>query len=48
MIDELADITFGHALQLIVDIMLQMLQEHFGLSDDQLDEFMNEFMKLTM
>jgi hypothetical protein len=43
MIDELADITFGHALQLIVDIMLQMVQEHFALSDEKLDEFMNEF-----
>ena len=43
MIDELADITFGHALQLIVDIMLQMIQERFGLSDDQLEEFVNEF-----
>jgi hypothetical protein len=43
MIDELEDITFGHALQLIVVIMLQMVQERFGLSDDQLTEFMNEF-----
>lgn len=43
MIDELEDITFGYALQLIVDIMLQMVQERFGLSDDQLTEFMNEF-----
>ena len=43
MIDELADITFGHALQLIVDIMLQMIQEHFGLSDAQLDEFVTGF-----
>ena len=43
MIDELADIAFGHALQLIVDIMLQMIQEHFGISEDQLNEFMNEF-----
>ena len=43
MIDELEDITFAYALQLIVDIMLQMVQERFGLSDDQLDDFMNEF-----
>jgi hypothetical protein len=43
MIDELADITFGHALQLIVDIMLQMIQERFGLSDAQLDEFVTSF-----
>ena len=43
MIDELADITFGHALQLIVDIMLQTIQKHFGLSDDQLNDFMLKF-----
>ena len=42
-IDELADITFGHALQLIIDIMLQMIQERFGLSDAQLDEFVASF-----
>jgi hypothetical protein len=43
MVDELADITFGHALQLIVEIMMQMIQEKFGLSEDQLDEFMIQF-----
>ena len=45
MIDELADITFGQALQLIVDIMLQMIQERFSLSDTQLDEFVSVFIK---
>ncbi len=45
MIDELADITFGHALQLIVDIMLQMIQERFSLSDDQLSDFMMAFVQ---
>ncbi len=43
MVDELADITFGHALQLILDMMLQMIQERFGLADDQLDEIVSEF-----
>ena len=43
MVDELEDITFGHALQLIVDVLLQMVQERFGLSEDQLNEFMMEF-----
>ena len=43
MIDELADISFGYALQLIVDIMLHAIQEHFGLSDDQLNDFMLKF-----
>ena len=45
MIDELADISFGHALQLIVDIMLQMIQERFGLSDAQLDKFVTSFIE---
>jgi len=45
MVDELADITFGHALQLIVDIMLQMIQERFGLSADQLDQFVADFVE---
>ena len=45
MIDELADITFGHALQLIVDIMLQMIQERFGLSDAQLEVFVTDFIE---
>lgn len=40
MIDELADITFGQSLQLIVGIMMQMIQERFCLSDNQLDPFM--------
>lgn len=43
MVDELDDITFSYALQLIVDIMMQTIQEHFRLSDDQLDEFMCQF-----
>ena len=34
---------FGHALQLIVDIMLQMVQQRHGLSDDQLDQFVVDF-----
>ena len=42
MIDGLADITFGEALQLIVEIMLQ---ERFGLSDTQLDEFVSVFIE---
>ena len=43
MVDELADIAFADALQIIVDIMLQTMQEHFGLTDDQLTEFLKEF-----
>ena len=43
MVDELADIAFADALQIIVDILLQTMQEHFGLIDDQLSEFVNVF-----
>ena len=43
MVDEIADTTFAHAMKLIVDIMLQTVQEHFGLSDDQLNAFVRKF-----
>ena len=43
MVDELADTTFAHAMRLIVDIMLQSVQQHFGLSDDQLIAFTWQF-----
>lgn len=37
------DITFGHALQLIFEIMLQMIQERYELSGAQLDQFLADF-----
>ncbi|MBR3017120.1 MAG: hypothetical protein IKH57_08595 [Clostridia bacterium] len=43
MVDEIADITFAHAMQLIVDILLQSVQEHFALSNDQLNAFVQQF-----
>ena len=43
MVDELADITFAHAMQLIVNIMLQSVQQYFGLTDDQLIAFSRRF-----
>ena len=43
MVDELADTTFVHAMQLIVDIMLQSIQQYFGLTDDQLIAFSRQF-----
>ena len=43
MVDELADMTFAHAMQLIVAAMLQTVQEHFGLSDEQLTAFSRQF-----
>ena len=43
MVDELTDITFAHAMQLIVDAMLQTVREHFGLTDEQLLVFTRQF-----
>lgn len=43
MVDEIADTTFAHAMQLIVDILLQSVQEHFALSNDQLNAFVQQF-----
>ena len=43
MVDELADTTFAHAMQLIVDVMLQTVREHFGLSEEQLLAFTRQF-----
>ena len=43
MVDELADTTFAHAMQFIVDAMLQTVREHFGLSDEQLLVFSQQF-----
>lgn len=43
MVDELADTTFAHAMQLIMDAMLQTVMEQFGLSDEQLLVFSQQF-----
>lgn len=43
MVDELADTTFAHAMQLIVDAMLQTVREHFGLTEEQLLDFTRQF-----
>ena len=43
MVDEMEDIALCEALQIIVDIMLQTMQEQFGLTDDQLTEFVSKF-----
>ena len=43
MVDELADMTFSQAMQLIVDAMLQTVREHFGLSEEQLLAFTRQF-----
>lgn len=43
MVDELADTTFAHVMQLIFDVMLQTVMEHFGLSENQLLVFSRQF-----
>ena len=43
MVDELVDITFAHAMRLIVDAILQTVREHFGLTEDQLLVFTRQF-----
>ena len=43
MVDELADMTFSHAIQLIVDAMLQTVREHFALTENQLSDFVRQF-----
>ena len=43
MVDELADTTFAHAMQLIVDAMLQTVRESFGLTEAQLLDFARQF-----
>lgn len=43
MVDELVDIAFADALQIVIDIMLQTMQEHFGLTDDQLADYVRDF-----
>ena len=43
MIDELADITFAHAMGIIVSALLDTVQEHFGLSEEQIKSFTRKF-----
>lgn len=42
--DELADITFNESLRLIVDAMLATMMEQFKLTDEQINEFVDQFM----
>ena len=43
MVDELADMTFAYAMQLTFDAMLQIVRQHFALSDDQFLAFTQDF-----
>ena len=43
MVDELADITFSHSMQLITEAMLASVQKVFHASDEQIAEFTADF-----
>ncbi len=43
MVDELADTTFAYAMRLIIDAMLQTVRDHFGLTEDQFLNFVQQF-----
>jgi len=39
MMDELADITFGQSMQIILDALMETVMEYFLISENQLEEF---------
>ena len=41
--DELADITFAYAFGIILQAMLDSINKHFQVSDDQMQAFINDF-----
>ena len=41
--DELADITYRQSLQLLIEAMLDTVREFFGLTEEQLKKFTNDF-----
>lgn len=41
--DEMADITFNHSMQLIMQAMIASMQEFLKLTDDQMEAFMIDF-----
>ena len=43
LVDEIADITFNHSFNLIMEALMASLQEILRLSDDQLTTLMNDF-----
>ncbi|MCD5431701.1 transposase, partial [Lactobacillus delbrueckii subsp. lactis] len=43
MVDELADITFNHSLQILVEAMFESVKEIFQPTEEQMERFANAF-----
>ncbi|MFR0586670.1 hypothetical protein [Lactobacillus porci] len=43
MIDDLADITFNHSLQILVEAMFESVKEIFQPTEEQMERFTNAF-----
>lgn len=43
MVDELADITFNHSLQILVEAMFESVKEIFQPTEEQMERFTNTF-----
>ena len=43
MADELADITFNHSLQTLVEAMFESVKEIFQPTEEQMERFINAF-----
>ncbi|AXI15244.1 transposase [Lactobacillus delbrueckii subsp. bulgaricus] len=43
MVDELADITFNHSLQILVEAMFESVKEIFQPTEEQMEMFTNAF-----
>ncbi len=43
LVDEMADITFSHSIQILMQAMIASLQQILRLSDDQLDALLDDF-----
>ena len=41
--DELADITFAYAFGIILQAMIESIHKHFRITDEQMQEFINDF-----
>ena len=41
--DELADVTFAYAFEIILQAMIGSIHKHFQITDEQMQEFINDF-----
>ncbi len=44
MVEEVADITFSHSMQILVEAMLATVQETFHVTDEQVERFYQCFL----